>query len=98
SAVPWGAWDDRPVPGDYDGDGKADIAVFRQSTGAWYILASTAGFINVTLGGPSDEPVPADYDGDGKTDIAVYRPIQGDWNIRLSSNNTIRKVVFGDWS
>ena len=31
---------DKPVSGDYTGDGKADIAFFRPSTGFWFILRS----------------------------------------------------------
>ena len=43
SVVTWGGGADVPVPGDYDGDGKTDIAVFRPSTGMWYVLLSTTG-------------------------------------------------------
>ncbi|MEX2539648.1 MAG: hypothetical protein WD646_13450, partial [Actinomycetota bacterium] len=69
---------DVPVPGDYDGNGTTDIAVYRPSTGHWFIKGQPG----IRWGIPDDVPVPGDYDGNGTTDIAVFRPSNGTWYIK----------------
>ena len=77
SAVNWGLLGDDPVVGDYDGDGKADLAVRRSQTkdghSLWYIHRSKEGDLVSQWGLSTDAVAVADYDGDGKTDIAVAR-------------------------
>src|SRR5258705_5162791 len=82
-----------PARPDFDGDEKADIAVYRG--GLWYVLRSSDGGITaVPWGGAAqDIPVPADYDGDGKTDIAVYR--SGLWYVLRSSDGRGTAVAWG---
>jgi hypothetical protein len=83
---------------DYEGDGSADITVYRRSTGGWFARRSSDGqLFNVLWGAASlqDRPVPADYDGDGKADVAVYRQATGEWFVRRSTNGTLLQLGWG---
>jgi hypothetical protein len=78
----------RDAAGDFDGDGKPDIGIYRPSTGTWWILDSSANaYFAQAWGNSTDIPVPGDYDGDGKTDVAIFRPSTGTWWILQSSTN-----------
>ena len=81
---------------DYDGDGRADVSVFRPSTNTWYELFSGTWTVGIqNFGIPGDIPAPADYDADGKTDLTLFRPSIGDWLHLLSSTNTVTQVHWG---
>lgn len=87
--------DDIPVVADYDGDGKADVAVRRANNRFWYVKNSSGvdaitgnadGITRLRFGlQEEDIAVPADYDGDGKADFAVRRPSNFTWYIKNSS-------------
>ena len=81
---------------DYDGDGRADIAVFR--AGTWYIIESSTGNVRYeNFGQSGDAPAANDFDGDGKADLAVARSENGQraWYVRRSSDNSFYRIVWG---
>ncbi len=53
----WGNSTDVPVPGDYDGDGKTDLAIWRPASGMWWIFKSTGGTLSLQWGTVGDVPV-----------------------------------------
>lgn len=101
----WGIATDFFVPGDYDGDGRTDHAIWRPQAGGvsqWWIVRSSDGSSYFeTFGTSGDDPtVQGDYDGDGKTDIAVYRSGAGAgqasfWYYKRSSDGVIVGTQWG---
>lgn len=92
--------------GDYDGDLKIDVGVWRPGTAAnpqsyFYIQRSSNPNPNAIYAQPwgiaSDSPVQGDFDGDGKDDFTVARAEGANlsWYILPSSGGNFRRIVFG---
>jgi hypothetical protein len=105
---PWGDVNkDFPAPGDYDGDGKGDLAIYRDGANTpngqsehWVLFSSNGTVGRAFFGTTGDEAVNRDYDGDGKTDVAVFRRGLniGDpavWYIQQSASGQVRITQFG---
>jgi spore coat protein A, manganese oxidase len=91
----FGIPNDSPIVGDFDGDGKFDLAVRRGAT--WFMKESSSGITrDVVWQQAWDMAVPGDYDADGKTDVAVWRNSNGTWYIRNSSSpNAVKEQQWG---
>lgn len=104
----FGVASDRPLLGDWNGDGVATPAVRRDKT--WYFsnhLCGGKADFSRTFGATSDVPVVGDWDGDGRDEIGVVRG--ADWLIDydLSGGRAERafrygipgdKPIVGDWN
>ena len=73
---------DVPVTGDWDGDGRSEVGVYRN--GQWYFDMDGSGtwsaandVFKQNFGGPGHTPVTGDWNGDGTTEIGTY--FQGTW-------------------
>ncbi|MFZ5998473.1 MAG: multicopper oxidase domain-containing protein [Nitrospirota bacterium] len=102
---------DKPVSGDWNGDGKTEIGTFR--SGKWYLDNGNgvwyAGIDMVyTFGMAGDVPVTGDWDGGGSTKIGVFRSGKwyldngnGVWNAGMDMVYTFGMAgdipVTGDW-
>jgi hypothetical protein len=91
----FGAPGDKPVPGDYDGDKKAEAVIFRsQANALWYGPKSGGGLFQLNLGTTGDIPIPGYYDNNLVEDPAIYHPANGLW-FALPSGGGVAQTQVG---
>lgn len=93
------------VDGDFNGDGRGDVAALS-TAGRWWVTITPAS-------GPASAPaawgsIPTgiawrfftagDFDADGRDDIAAWNPTSGEWRVLMSTGTSFTTVAFGNWS
>jgi RHS repeat-associated protein len=104
----YGTANDKPVAGDWNGDGIASIGIYRVDT--FYLRNShSTGFADTTIlfGVSGDLPVVGDWNGDGVDTIGIYRNgtfylrnanAEGSPDITLNLGQTGDIPIAGDWT
>jgi|GEM_PF-758543 len=71
---------------DYDGDSRADLAVYSEDQGKMIVAKSASNYVSFVslIGGSGAIMVAGDYDGDGLADPAAYWKKSGLWQINLT--------------
>jgi len=81
---------DHPVPGDFNGDGRSDLA-FKSDYGGYGTFYADTGdgtwrILGSGWGDSTYKPAVADFDGDGKADLAVLNINYGQYTVDYQAN------------
>jgi len=90
--------------GDFDGDGKDEVAAFSANDGSWWVFdyesgtlvgtrwadfATSSGWVAHQVG---------DFDGDGRDDIAQFHPSNGTWWVSRSKGSAFFTTEWADFA
>ena len=89
-----------PLVGDFNGDGKADVASFSRGTYGQVHVAASNGAKFVNTGGPwissfalgHSIPQVGDFNGDGRSDVASFTSNNGAW-VALSTGSSFSAPI-----
>ena len=101
-----------PVVGDWNGDGRSKIGVYRITDGDWYLDYDGNGVWNSTADTRYNfdvgnwSPVTGDWNGDGTSKMGVFK--DGGWRLDYYGNGSLIKIytlgttgsrpITGDWN
>jgi hypothetical protein len=95
---------DVPVPGDYDGDGRDNLAIWRPSEGKFHINMPDNNHVYPSWGVAGDVPVSGDFNRDGRDDIGIWRPSEARFHLNINGALALYAYgaagdvpVIGDW-
>ena len=97
---------DVPLAGDWDGDGRDEVAVFRRTPAGVFAMYSAEGSLpQVVFGRGFDAPVTGDWNGDGVAQVGVRRQRTRTFLLRRPDGTAVRRQfglvgdlpVTGDW-
>ncbi len=99
---------DRPLAGDWNGDGKSDVGVHRTTpSGSTVYLRTGTGSKSYSFGGVGDVPFTGDFDGDGTSQVGLHRLGTSTYTLRgrTGRSSSVTRVgavadtaVSGDWN
>ncbi|MBM4020657.1 MAG: hypothetical protein FJ284_00135 [Planctomycetes bacterium] len=98
-----GGWE-AIVQGDFDGNGRGDVAMMSVGGKWWVALTPATGvaptptvWTNLRTDVPWRFPTVGDFTGEGRDDIAVFNPLSGAWRVLTSNGSAFDKATFGEW-
>jgi len=104
TSINWGTSTDKPVTGDWNGDGRSEVGVFRNPTHMFYLKNGTT-TTAINWGASTDKPVTGDWNGDGRSEVGVFR--NSTHTFYLKNGTTTTSInwgistdlpVTGDWN
>ena len=94
---------DRPVVGDWTGNGQTRIGLFRPSTRGWYFdingnldNCKRIDVCKKSFGRSGDLPVVGDWTGNGKIKIGVFSPSTAKWALDLNGDKKMGRKCAKD--
>ncbi len=86
----------RAAVGDYFGDARTDVGIFRPGDNTFYLqVPRTGGLYAKSWAVAGDIPVTGDFHGEGHSDIAVYRPSNSTFYLFDPATSVVSSIQWG---